>query len=155
MNQEITTFEGKKPILMKSGLVHWISPETWDKISGVLASQSGHQFIRISELGGITINTAEVEGAYTAEQYADILKIKQGMYQCIYKQWHQKRDTCDCARELEKKRKHDKEEKERQEDSKPRTPEEQAQLAETLRRNREILEARGVLGKSKRVQLKT
>ena len=112
------------PILMKSGLVHWIKIPTWEKISNALATQEGHQFIRIAELGNIVINTSQVEGAYTMQQFDDHCKVKEGQWQCSYRVWHLKKGECQCKsdyfrkqREAEKKRQDD-------QDNKPQTPEE-------------------------------
>lgn len=98
MSQEIEKFEGKKAIMMRSRLVHWISETTGEGLQNQLQTQQGHTFVKIRELG-ITINTAEVEGVYTVLQYEDLAKVKQGMWQCEYQKWHGKREECGCKAE--------------------------------------------------------
>lgn len=122
------------PILMKSGLVHWIKIPTWEKISNALATQEGHGFIRISELGNIVINTAQVEGAYTMQQFEDHCKVKEGQWQCAYRVWHPKRGECQCKAEFYKKERERKERAQREEQERPQTPEERAAAAESLRK---------------------
>lgn len=88
----------KVPVVMKGGLCHWVSPETCSRIQQALQSQTAHSFMRISELG-ITVNTAEVEGVYTPEQYAEMCRIKQGEWRCQSGRWHKKKEVCDCELE--------------------------------------------------------
>lgn len=89
---------GEKIILMKSGLVHFISKEAGDRMSIHLATQSGHSFILVSELN-ITINTAEVEAVYNQKEYEDICRIKSGEWKCSFGSWHQKKGECHCRAE--------------------------------------------------------
>lgn len=112
------------PILMKSGLVHWIKIPTWEKISNALATQEGHQFIRISELGNIVINTSQVEGAYTMQQFEDHCKVKEGQWQCAYRVWHPRRGECQCKSEYIRKQREAEKRRQEAEDNKPQTPEE-------------------------------
>lgn len=132
MTNEITQYEEKKIILMKSGLIHWVSSETGDKMSEHLANQSGHSFLRIKELGNITINTAEVEAVYNHQQYTDLCRVKSGEWQCSYGKWHPKKGECQCKSEYlkEQARKREKEQQER--DNRPLTPEEQERNRESF-----------------------
>lgn len=112
------------PILMKSGLVHWIKIPTWEKISTALATQEGHGFIRIAELGNIVINTSQVEGAYTMQQFDDHCKVKEGQWQCSYRIWHPRRGECQCKSEYIRKQREAEKRAKDAEDNKPQTPEE-------------------------------
>jgi hypothetical protein len=87
----------KLPIVMKNGLVHWVSETTHEKIQMALQIQSSHSFMKITELG-ITINTAEIAGIYTIKQYEEITNIKQGMWQCELKKWHGRKEVCECKK---------------------------------------------------------
>lgn len=134
MSTELQPYKDERPIVMKGGLVHWVLPVTWEKISELLATQTAHRFIRISELN-ITINTAEVEGTYTMEQYQDLCKVKQGMWQCEYRNWHNKgKRECECAREWRQKQAEEERKKKEAEDNRPLTDEERKANAEAFRK---------------------
>jgi len=89
--------ESKRPLIMKSGIIHWLSMETAAKLEQALATQTAHGFISIKELG-VTINTAEIgDGVLTMVQYEDYLKKKSGMWQCPEGNWHEKNlRSCSC-----------------------------------------------------------
>lgn len=99
MTQELQIRKDQQPVLMKSLLIHWVSIDTAERLQEALSRQNGHTFVKVSELG-ITINTAQIEGVYTLDQYADIVKIKQGMWQCEYKKWHERNHKCECKAEM-------------------------------------------------------
>lgn len=146
MMNEIQPYKEEKPVMMKGGLVHWVTPETWTKIDQLLVDQTNHQFIRIKELG-ITINTAEVEGTYTIKQYEDYEKVKQGMWQCLYRNWHNKgKKECDCKADFYKRQRQAEEEKEREEMMRPLTPEEEERSRKALRRVKEFMVLNGTFG---------
>lgn len=142
--------ERKMVIVMKTGLVFWVRGETGKKAQMHLESQTAHSFIRITELGE-TINTAEIAGIHNPETYDELNRYKAGDYKCQWGKWHEKRQRCDCAVEVRKAHEEAKNKAERDAANKPPTPEEKARTEETLRKNREILESRGVIGKTKRV----
>lgn len=128
---------------MKSGLTHWIEKDTWEKISDIVANQKAHGFIRIKELG-VTINTSEVEGVYTMKQYEDLCKVKQGMWQCEYGNWHNKgKKECECKKEFLNKQR-------QQEDREMMTPkdlseEEIEARKEAIKKNKEIMLLHGTI----------
>lgn len=134
MSQELQKFEGKKVVMMRGGLTHWVTDETAERLQNQLQTQSGHTFVKLKELG-ITINTAEVEGVYTLSQYEDVAKLKQGMFQCEYQTWHAKREECQCKKEREKEHRRIMQEAENKASSRELTPEERAA---NLRRIKEI-----------------
>lgn len=101
MSQEVTPFEGKNAIVMRNKLVHWVSAETGEKLQQQLVGQQAHSFIKLKELG-LTINSADVSGVYTVQQYEDMQKIEQGMRQCTFGKWHGRREECQCAHERRK-----------------------------------------------------
>lgn len=146
MTQELTTFEGKQPIVMKSSLVHWVTKETADRIQAQLQNQTAHSFMRIREIDA-TINTAEVEGVYTMEQYDDLVKVKQGLMQCAYRRWHDRKERCDCAREIAKRHVENQRAEDRRRDYGPLTSEEIEDNKKKLAEMRSDLEARGVFPK--------
>ena len=93
MSQELTTTE--KVIVMKGGLAIFLSAERAKVAEDILASGTGHRFLQIDDR---TINSAEIEGIYGAEQYAELQRVKNGEYKCRYGKWHQKREVCECKR---------------------------------------------------------
>ena len=144
-NHEIE--QKKLPIVMKSGLVHWILPETWQRVGDALASQTAHRFIKITELAGITINTAEVEAVYTMEQFMDMDKVKQGMWQCAWKKWHPRKGVCECGIEAAKAEKQKKQDEEDAAARKPLTPEQHAAERKAMDEVRADLIRKGIIKK--------
>ena len=144
MTQEIQ--EQHLPIVMKSGLVHWVTEATHLRFQEATNAQKAHSLIRIAELG-ISINTAEMEGAYTMEQYDDLAKIKQGMWQCLYKKWHKKKGECECQVDFYKQQKRIAEELEDMKNNRIDTPEERAKKQKAWREIGEELKAKGVIKK--------
>lgn len=132
MSTQAIMIPDELPILMKSGLVHWVKKETWEKISEVLATQSGHQFIRMKELGNIVISTAEVEGAYQMQQYEDHCRVKEGQFQCAYRVWHKKFGECTCKQDFMRAEAEKKKREREAEENKPLTPEQVAANQEAL-----------------------
>lgn len=130
------------PLLMKSGVVHWLDKETGEKLQQQLQNQTAHSFVRFKALN-ITINTAEVEGVYTMEQYDAVEKAKQGMWQCTYGTWHNKgKRECECKNEFYKQQRAKKAEADQ--NWTPPTPEEKARGAKAMSSIREHLESRGI-----------
>lgn len=125
MTNEIAHYEEKWIILMKSGLIHWVTKETGEKASAHLSTQAGHSFLRIKELNNITINTAEVEGVYDHAKYAELCRVKSGEWQCSYGKWHLKKGECQCKQEWQREQERKRKEKEEADNNKPQTPEEQ------------------------------
>lgn len=141
--------EAKLPIVMKSGLVHWVLPETWQKVGDALASQGAHGFLKITELAGITINTAEVEAAYTMDQFMDMEKLQQGMWQCSWKKWHPKKGVCECREEAYRAEKQRKQDQELAKANLPETPEQYAAGRAAIEKITIGLEAKGIIKKKK------
>lgn len=142
MKPEIVIREDQLPLVMKSQIVHWLSIATAERIQKQLQSQSSHTFITITELS-ITINSAEIEGMYTLEQYESLVNTKQGKYQCAYRTWHEKRAVCECGKEIMAKRHAAAQKKEME--FHPRTPEQQEHISKTLKSIGDELRRRGVL----------
>jgi len=147
---EIMQHKEELPIIMKSGLVHWVSRRTWDTISQMLATQTAHGFIRIQELGNININSSEIEGAYTRTQYDDLCNVKQGLWQCTYKKWHAKgKKECECHREFMKRQAEERRQKEEAIQNRQLSPEEHARQVEAMTTSNEIWALDGnTLGRS-------
>lgn len=131
MSTEITQFEDKRVILMKSGLIHWVTKDTADKMAEHLANQSGHSFLRIKELD-VTINTAEVEAVYNHQQYTDLCRVKSGEWQCSYGKWHLKKGECQCKQEWQREQERKRKAKEDEENNRPQTPEERERSREAV-----------------------
>lgn len=126
MSTNAIMIQDERPILMKTGLVHWLKIERWEKLSDLLAAQAGHQFIKIPELGNIVINTAEISQTLTIEQYEDHCRVKEGQWQCAYRIWHPKKGECQCKREWIQKERERVEKEKKREEEKPQTEEERA-----------------------------
>ncbi len=98
MTKELTT--PQKIIVMKSGLPLFVSIDRAENLEQILAGGSGHRFVKIDEK---TINSAEIEGIYSAEQYDELQKVKQGQWVCRFKVWHNRREECECKRTVDQK----------------------------------------------------
>lgn len=139
----IEPYKGKRPIMMRSGIAHWVSEETANRLEDHIEKQQAHGFIRIKELG-LTLNTADVEGVYTVEQYNDYCRMKQGEWQCAWKKWHGKKEICECEKDA-RKRARDEAEREhrakvRAEAERPMTEEEKRKAEEAfIRMNEEAV----------------
>lgn len=148
MTNELTTFEDKRPVIMKTGIVHWVNPETADNISNILANQQAHSFIRISELQGVTINTAEVSEVSTQEQYNELVHVRLGESKCLYGTWHAKRQKCECKEDRAKTHRQNMEEIERRKLYAPMTDEERASAQAHLKKLGDEMRAKGILKSS-------
>lgn len=140
MNTALTT-ETKRPVVMKNGLTLWVTDETATKLEQHMVSQKGHGFIRLQE-ANTTINTAEVQGIYTASEYENLQRIKEGQWQCQYQTWHMKKDRCTCKSDKmrEAQRKVDQEARLR-----PLTPEERERAQELARKSGETMVLSGLI----------
>lgn len=136
MSTEIAPVQGQHVIVMKNGVTHLVKPETAAHLAEILVGQSAHSFIQLNELGGATINTAEIAAVYTPQQHEELVRTSAGEFQCSYGNWHKKRQSCDCKYELAKERDRKMDEIRRKELYKPLTPEERAYAG---RRAREII----------------
>lgn len=138
----LTIRKDQLPVVMKSGIVYWISNATHERLQNQLANQQAHTFVRIAELS-ITINTAETEGAYGLDQYEALEKTKQGMWQCRYRKWHERKNLCACARDIA--RKHESDRRQEGMAKKPRSVEEDKSIKNALSDIRKDLEKKGIL----------
>ena len=133
---------------MKSGVEHWLSETKAKEIADVIIKQEKHQFLRIAELGGRIINTAEIDdGPCTEQEIEERHKIKNGEWKCVESKWHERKQKCFCKQEKFKKHKEDEQRKERETLYKPITEEQRKKNGEILKENRKILEDRGILAK--------
>jgi len=83
-------------ILMKSGMPIWIRKKESDQLQPHLAGLSAHGFVRLERLDQ-TVNTANVDGVYTPQQYVVLTRIKKGEWICEYRRFHSKNQECECA----------------------------------------------------------
>lgn len=143
---DLAVMDTRQPIAMKSRLVHWVRPETAAKIQLLLEQQQSHRFMLIEELA-ITINTAEIEGVYTREQYDDLARTKAGQWQCPYRRWHEKKDHCQCRREIEIRHQQQKREREQADLYREPTDTERKENVNRMAKMRKNLEDRGILSK--------
>lgn len=135
MSTDLVPFVGKHPVAMKGGLIHWVTEATAERVKEALSTQTAHRFMKLTELG-IVINSSEVEGVYTMAEYENLCKVRQGMWQCSYKGWHNKgKVECQCAKDFARRREEKRREREQAEENKPLTPEQKANM---LKRMKEI-----------------
>lgn len=128
---DLAIYEGKKVVLMKSGIVHWVTDETGTKLQDHLGNQTSHTFIRMAELG-ITINTAEMEGVYTQKEYEKICRVKGGEWQCAWGKWHPKKGECKCKQEADEERRRIQKQERDAAENRPLTEEEKEAKRESL-----------------------
>lgn len=139
MMNEIEHYKEKWIILMKSGLVHWVSKDTGERAADHLGSQTSHTFLKIRELGGIAVNTAEMEGAYTHKQFEDLCRIRSGEWQCAYGNWHKsKGGECSCRADAMKRKADEDRKRKEMEENKPMTPEEVERSRDAMARMSEM-----------------
>lgn len=146
MTNEITQYEEKWIILMKNGLIHWVSKETGERASEYVGNQTGHSFIRIKELNNISLNTAEMHGVYDHPKYVELCRVRSGEWQCAYGKWHPRKGECQCKADYYRKQTRKKQEEEEREKNKPQTPEEQARSREAMTRMNEMAALNGDKG---------
>lgn len=144
MSTSLTLIDTRMPVVMKSKLVHWVQPMTGENIQAQLQKQGGHTFMKITELG-ITINTAEIEGVYTIEQFEELAKIKDGMKQCIYRKWHAKKEECDCSREIQRRHQQMRREDEQKDIYRELTPDERERITQKMAGIGSMLRGKGIL----------
>jgi len=144
---EITIRENLYAIVKKSGMVYWVKEETGKALQQSLVNQESHGFIRIKELN-ITFNSSELDGVYDKQQYEDMMRAKNGEWQCPHRKWHKKNSGCDCSSEIWKRHEQDRINTERQEEiDRKNDPENQERVRKALKENRKILEKKGLLTK--------
>lgn len=138
MTHDLTVVDNRLPVLMKSKIVHWVSPETHARIQTQLQSQVAHTFMRISELA-VTINTSEIEGVYTVEQFEDLAKVRAGMVQCPYRRWHGRKEECDCRDRVRRESAENARMRQQAEDDRPLTDAERTKNLARIRDIRQFL----------------
>lgn len=144
MNTEIEIRKDQRPILMKSKIVHWVSLDTAERAQEAISKQTGHSFLRIKELG-ISVNTAEIEGIYTIDQYQELIKLKQGMWQCEYKVWHQRKGECNCKSEYYRRHQESLNKTKEAKENRDPTPEEKIEIRKKIDEISEHLRDVGIL----------
>lgn len=144
-NQQLTIPKDELPVLMRSGLVHWVKTDTHTKLRAVLTNQNGHSFVNLSELN-ITINTADISAVCTVDEYQDLMKIKEGMRKCAYRKWHGKKEECQCEKDALDRARTARAQAERDADNKPLTPEERERNQENFRTMNEMAAINGLPG---------
>lgn len=131
-------------IVMKGGLCHCVNADTGLKLQAQLAGQMAHTFILIKELG-ITINSSEIEGVYNADQYSDLIKLKQKMWHCEYNKWHKQKEECQCRVEIMRKRDEERKANQESEENRPLTDAEKENGRKHRAKIREDLVKLGIL----------
>lgn len=141
---ELIPHEPRHAVVMKSGLVHLVKPETASHLERLLVGQAAHSFTRITELM-VTINSAEIEGVYDPIAYEEYLHLKGGDYKCSYGVFHPKRVRCECKNEHFKRVREATEEIARKREYAPLTPEQREKSAKIAEKMRVSLVEKGIL----------
>lgn len=130
MNMENQLTKELKAIVMRSGVVIWIEADRAEKLEQIITSQQGHRFF---EIDGQIINTADITGVHSAQAMEELTRRKNGEWQCQYRTWHQKKDICECLKEMRRKQREEDQKQQREEDMRQLTAEEQKESAERFR----------------------
>lgn len=135
----------KKVVVLRHGLCMWVTEEQATKLEEALAAATKHMFVRIN---GTTVSSMEIEGIYSREKYDDLCKVKQGMYQCQYGNWHNKgKRECECSKEHYRKLGDARRAREKAEEDREPTPEERERARVFIKSIGEDLKKIGVLPK--------
>jgi len=143
--------EKQQCIVTRSGSEFWLSEKKAQEVADILVNQKAHSFIRIAELGNRIINTADIVEICTRNQMDEKNRLKNKEWFCGYKTWHAKGHRCECAIEVNKKKRQAREEKEREEMNKPLTDEDQERIRKNMAETRKILESKGILAKKMKI----
>jgi hypothetical protein len=119
----------QKVIIMKNGLSLFVEADRVKALEEILASGSGHRFIRIDDK---TINSAEIAGIYSIDQYDELQRVKRGEWKCPYSRWHMRKETCECRAEIARRDAHEREKALRERENKPLSAEEQARRKKAM-----------------------
>ncbi len=136
----------QKIILMKSGLSIWVEVDRVKTLEDILASGTGHRFIKIDDK---TLNSAEIEGIYMPSQYDELQRLKEGQRKCVYGNWHQRKEECSCLADIRRKEKMKKQLEKEADMAKLKSPEEIKSTKKILEAMRKDMEKKGILPKVK------
>jgi hypothetical protein len=78
-------------IAIRGDIEMWFEKEKLPALELEIQSKGG--FIR---LGGNLVKTSEITGIFTAEVMAERTHRKNGDWQCIYGNWHERFKKCEC-----------------------------------------------------------
>ncbi|MCD6371703.1 MAG: hypothetical protein J7L39_03225 [Candidatus Aenigmarchaeota archaeon] len=96
MSQELT--KNLMCIAMRNGAEIWIERSRIEDLIKNLTRLTENKFIKV---GDELINTADIVGIFTPKTMEEIVRRRNGQWQCKYGTWHQKGEKCNCA-ELKK-----------------------------------------------------
>lgn len=131
----------QKAIILRTGIVKWVSQEKATKLEEILAASSKHMFVNIE---GMTISSQEIEAIYDMEQFNGWSKVKQGMWQCEYRNWHNKgKVECQCKSDWYKQQQQKRREAIKREEDTPMTPEQKDRFGDRMRRMNEEAALKG------------
>lgn len=82
-----------KCIRTKSGIEIWVESERAQNLQDILENLKNHFFVAYEDQ---TINTAEIEGIFTAKTMDEYTRRRNGEWKCQKGEWHTKREKCDC-----------------------------------------------------------
>jgi hypothetical protein len=86
-------------IKTKSGILIWVEKDRVKKFQEDLTKITAHFF---AEFDGQTINTAEIEGIFSAKTLEDYRRIKNGEWQCSCGKWNKRNESCVCNERIPK-----------------------------------------------------
>lgn len=137
----------KRAIIMRNGIATWIDEDRAAKLEEMLASATKHLFVKID---GMTISSNEIEGIYTMEEFQNWTKVKQGMWQCEYRTWHNKgKRECECKADFYKRQAQAKKDRDAAASNRPMTDAERAHVSEKMHQIGDSMRAKGILPEKK------
>lgn len=100
MNQALT--KNIRCVVLYNGLEFWIENDRLNNLIQILES-GAQKFLKIDDE---IINTSQIVGIFSAQMMKERSRIKNGEWRCRFKNWHGKRENCECVNpEQEKKAK--------------------------------------------------
>ena len=88
---KIEKYNNKKCLLLKNGLRFWINEERVNEVKDII---NKFEFIDIE---GNFISKSMISGFYNKEEISNLNKIRRGLWQCEYGNWH--KNECRCEEE--------------------------------------------------------
>ena len=90
MSKEIT--KNLMCIRIRSGVELWVEREKAEKLISLLGTTKT-KFVEIEEE---VINSADIEGVFTAKTMEDLTRRKNGQWKCEFGTWHSRGEHCGC-----------------------------------------------------------
>lgn len=90
-------------VCMMGGVVVWVEKDRADKLQ-LLFSKPRSEWPLFIDIDGQQVNPSRVEGIFTASAMEDAQRRKNGQWQCLQGQWHDRFEKCACIGEDEERK---------------------------------------------------